>query len=108
MEIYFKTNKQARIFNDERAIKGKYSQAVAKALVRKLGMLRASETLDDYRVLDQRLELLTGGEYEYSIRLSANYRLIFSPIQPVLLKSDGGVDERNVREIVIEDVVDYH
>ena len=108
MEIYFKTNKQARVFNDERAIKGEYSQAVAKALVRKLGTLRAAETLADYRALDPRLELLTGGEYEYSVRLSANYRLVFSPTQPVALKLDGGVDERGVKVIVVVDVVDYH
>ena len=108
MEILFEYKKLARILNNERLIKGNYPQEIAKALKRKLGTLNAARTLADYRLTDVRLELLKDRTRRYSIRLSGNYRLIFTPALPVALKADGGIDEHAVEKIVVLDVVDYH
>lgn len=36
------------------------------------------------------------------------YRILFRPVDPVMLRTDGSVDADLVRSVVIEEVVDYH
>ena len=57
-----------------------------------------------------RPEALTGDRNgQFSMRVSANQRLIFEVAdQPLPLKLDGGIDLTLVRTIRILEVVDYH
>ena len=108
MKITCEDKKLGRDLADERNLRGRYRQAVSKAIMKKLGALNASETLAGYRKFDIRLEKLTGGIAEYSVHLSANWRLIFRPKEPIPRTPDGGIDEKEVKEIVLVNIVDYH
>lgn len=108
MEITCTDKKLNEELSDEKKLKGRYKQSVFKAIKRKIGILKASETLADYRKHDIRLELLMGGAAKYSIHLNANWRLIFTPKEPIPRYLDGGIDEKKVKEIVLVEIVDYH
>ena len=44
----------------------------------------------------------------FTVDLSENYRLCFSPAEPFLLKKDGGIDNKSVIAIVMTGIDDPH
>ena len=108
MRIECDDKKLAKGLADPKRLKGQYDPAVFKAFTRKIDALKAAESLATYRKYDIRLELLKGGGARYSVHLSANWRLIFQPKEPVPQTPVGGVDEKVVKEIVLLGIVDYH
>lgn len=108
MEIECEDKKLAKLLTEPQKLKGRYNPAVAKAIIKKVSTLGASKSLAVYRNHDIRLELLKGEFTRYSVHLSANWRMIFRPKEPIPRTPDGGVAEKEVKKIVILDVVDYH
>ena len=108
MQILCKNEKDEKLFNTERLLLGRFNKIIAKAIMKKTLLMRASTNLFEYRRADIRLELLRGGNYEYSVRLTGNWRLIFTPEPPITFKEDGGIDERAVESVVVLRVEDYH
>ena len=107
MQILYKNEKDKKLFNNERLLLGRFNKIIAKAIRKKTLLIRASTNLFEYRRADIRLELLKGGYYEYSVRLTGNWRLIFTPQQPITFKEDGGIAERAVESVVVLRVEDY-
>jgi len=89
----FRDTETERLFNRERG--SKLARPLQRAVLRKLLLLDAAESLDDLRVPPgNRLEKLAGDrEGQYSIRVNDQYRLCFRW---------EGADAHDV------EVVDYH
>ena len=83
---------------------------LASAIATRIKELQATSTLDDMRFLAGKIEELKGQRKgQFSIRLSANFRLIFEPNHdPVPTKADGGISWVAVTRVKILEVEDYH
>lgn len=81
-----------------------------KAIRRRLDDLADAAVLEDMRTLPGRCEELAGDRKgELSLRLDANWRLIFEPNDdPPAVKDDGGIDWTQVTTVKVIEVVDYH
>ena len=111
MEITFRTQKLARTFNSERYLKRAYGDRTARAVMRRLEVLKNARTLALVPTFPpDRLHLLIGKRSgQYAVDLVHPYRLVFKPDHdPVPLKEDGGIDKDGVTKIAILEVVDYH
>lgn len=87
-----------------------YGAELSKALQKRLSDLDSAQVLEDMKGLPGRCEELAGNRKgELSVRLSANFRLIFRPADdPPAVKDDGGIDWTQVCSIQILEVIDYH
>jgi plasmid maintenance system killer protein len=83
---------------------------LAAQLRRRLTQLSAASSLAVLIGAPGRPEALTGNRKgQFSMRVSANQRLIFEVAdQPLPLKAAGGIDLTLVRAIRILEVTDYH
>ena len=111
MEITFRTQKLKKDFDSERYLKRAYGDRMARAIMRRLAVLKNAGTLALVPTLPpDRLHLLTGNRRgQYAVDLVHPYRLVFKPNHdPVPLKEDGGIDKERVTKIIIREVVDYH
>lgn len=106
----FATDKLAKIMNSGAKLSQAYGPDLAKSIRRRLDELDAAISLDEMRTLPGRCEELTGDRAgKLSVRISANYRLIFQPNHiPVPARADGGLDWTLVTAIEVIEVVDYH
>jgi len=97
------------ILTRERELKRHYNK-LASAIATRIKELQATSTLDDMRFLAGKIEELKGQRKgQFSIRLSANFRLIFEPNHdPVPTKADGGISWVAVTRVKILEVEDYH
>lgn len=110
MEIQFKNEQLAKVFNNDKEAKRVHGVERAKKLRRRLDDLTAAENLAVMRSLPGRCHELKG-ELAGSLALDLDhpFRLIFeSADEPVPKKSDGGLDWTKVRRITILEVRDYH
>ena len=110
MEIVFATEKLAKVMNSDSKLGQAYGAELAKQIRKRLDDLDAAATLDVMKLLPGRCEELAG-DYagSLSLRLSANYRLIFRPNHdPRPTKPDGGLDWTQVSAIEVIEAVDYH
>ncbi len=110
MDIYFSSNKDARIFNSDRELQKKYEH-LARKIQQRLVELRAANTLAD--VSDspppRRHKLVNDSEGQWAVDLNGNKRLIFEPSNdPIPKTEDGAIDLTRVTEIMIIEVTDYH
>lgn len=111
MEITFRTQKLKKTFDSEKDLKRAYGDRMARAIMRRLAVLKNAGTLALVPTLSpDRLHLLTGNRHgQYAVDLVHPYRLVFKPNHdPVPLKEDGGIDKERVTKITIREVVDYH
>lgn len=72
--------------------------------------LSAVGVLSDLAATPGRLEALASNRKgQFSVRITANKRLIFAVAdEPIPVLADGGIDRARVRSIRILEVVDYH
>ena len=111
MEITFRTTKLKKTFDSEEDLTKAYGDRTARAVMRRLAVLKNARTLALVPTRPpERLHLLTGNRSgQYTVDLVHPYRLIFKPNHdPVPLKEDGGIDKDGVTKITILEVVDYH
>ncbi len=109
MEIEFSDVKTAELFNTEKKLRGRYGAESAKAIIKRLSDIEAAASLEDLRNLPGKWHELTG-DYRGCIacRLSGNQRLIVKPADPAPLKSDGGLNWKEVVTVCLVNVEDYH
>lgn len=110
MDIVFKDEKFEKECNNQRLL-GKNQGAVrAKKIRLRLDDLRDANSLEEMRNLPGRChELLYDRAGQLSLDLDHPYRLIFVPAhEPIPLKSDGGLDWKQVTAIKILGVEDTH
>jgi plasmid maintenance system killer protein len=110
MEIRFASGKFAREANDSRQLVRTYGDRRAKLIRRRLDELRAAESLADLRNLPgPRCHELRGDRKgQISVDLDHPYRLLFTPAEPVLYRTDGGLDWDRIESVVILGVEDTH
>lgn len=111
MQISFEQKDLADIMSNSRLLFKRYPGTRGKAIARRLDQLRAASCLEDLRNAPGRCEELRGNRQgQFSMRVDANYRIIFRPDHdPVPTKSDGGIDWTSITSIVIITLMeDYH
>lgn len=110
MDVAFATDKLAKTMNSDSKLSQTYGADLAKQIRKRLDDLDAAATLDDMRTLPGRCEELAGDRAGgLSVRLTANWRLIFKPDHdPPPTKEDGGLDWIQVTAVEVSEVVDYH
>ena len=110
MEITFSSDKLKKLLSDEAAMARAFGQ-MAKALRRRLTVLRAATCLDDVpRFPPDRCHQLTlNRDEQFAVDVKQPKRLIFDVANdPIPRKADGGIDLRNVTAIRLVEIADYH
>ena len=110
MEISFASQKLKKQLEDARLMQKAFGE-LAKPLMRRLAVLAAADVLADVPTGPPDVcHVLTGDrDGQISVRLSANWRLIFVPDHdPLPLTTAGGMDFAAISAITILGVVDYH
>ncbi len=110
MTVSVGSRKLAKVFAKPETIDKRFGTDLGKQVRKRLDDLVAAETLDDIRYAPGRFEELTGDRRgQFSLRVSANVRLIIEPANDAeCLKNDGGIDMRSVTAVRIVEIVDYH
>jgi len=111
VEIEFQTRKLQRIFNSAAELKREYEDRMARCIMLRLEVLRASPTLAEVPTSKPiRCHTLKGNRKGcFAVDLIHPYRLLFRPgDESISWKADGGLDLSRVNSIQITEVVDYH
>lgn len=114
MDISFRNNKTARIFNEEENLEKKHGSLRAKKIRIRMASLRAARTLADfsppYRKPERCHELTEGKRKgQLSMDLDHPYRLIFVPDHdPQPERPEGGLAWSRVTAIIILGIEDTH
>lgn len=106
----FASAKLTKTMNDDTKLVRAYGTDIAGQVRKRLDDLSAAATLEDMKTLPGRCEELSGERKgQLSVRLGANYRLIFEPYHdPIPTKLDGGLDWTHLTTIRVIEVIDYH
>ncbi|MEQ8190033.1 MAG: killer suppression protein [Candidatus Eremiobacterota bacterium] len=110
MDIIFEKDKLKEEYNNFKVLVKKYGDKRAKIIRQRLDDLSAAANLEVMRNLPGRCHELRGDrKWQLSMDAGHPYRLIFMPAnEPVPVKSDGGLDWKQVTVIKILGVVDTH
>lgn len=84
---------------------------MAKAIMRRMGVLRAARNLSQVPTSrpDRRHQLTEDRDEQYAVDLVQPKRLVFEVNHdPIPRKPDGGIDVDKVTAVTIVEVVDYH
>lgn len=106
MEVSLKSKKLRKCCEDIDEARRKYGDVQARVLIRRIGQLRANETLADVTTIPQvRLHALKQNRKgQFAVHLKHPYRLIFVPDQDQFDMNDWST----IRSIKIIEVDDYH
>jgi proteic killer suppression protein len=109
MKIFFASKKLAKQMSEPKEMRKAFGD-LAKPLERRLVALGEAFNLAAAFGAAGRLEPLAGDRQgQFSVRVSANYRLILEPAEDLLpLTEEGVVDLARVETVRILEVVDYH
>ena len=113
MDIFFKSTKVKKEFNEEKRLKKVHGELRTKKIGFRMAEFRAAPSLHDLGLPYDgpgRCHELTGGRKgQLSFDLDHPYRLIFVPYHdPVPVKKDGGLDWKQVTAIMIVGIEDTH
>ena len=111
MDIAFQTRRLAKTFNSAEALRKVYGEPRARAIMRRLAVLRAAGSLALVPTTppERRHQLQGDRGEQFAVDLTHPYRLIFVPNHGHCpRKDDGGIDLERVTAITIIEVVDYH
>lgn len=110
MDIYFKERRLQKACNSQQESIKTCGPEIAQKLRQRLAELYAADCLSDISFLPSpRLHELSGNwEGCFAVDLKHPFRLVFKPLDPVPLNSDGGIDRDQVTSILIIEVEDYH
>jgi len=111
LDISFKDNKLAKIFNSEKALVKAYGRANARKIMMRMTLLEGAETLADVPVTPPtRLHELKGKRKgQYAIDVQQPYRLILEPVTSRDRRvNKASTDLGAVTAIRIIAIEDYH
>lgn len=111
MEITYKNKKLKMLCESEKDLKKSHGKQNAKYIQVGLALLDSAPNLSKvYGVRRFGLHQLKGGRKgQFALKLHDGKRLVFKPkSDPVLQKSDGGIDEEKITEVTILEIVNYH
>lgn len=95
---------------DPKGASKKFGAEKAKMLQRRREQMTFAPTLKDFKDVHVHCEALTGDMAgEWSVRLTANWRLVFELAdEPLPRKEDGGIEITQVEAVRLLRVEDYH
>jgi len=111
LDIVFKSQRLAQIFNSEIILTKKYGIKVSRAIMIRMSVLSNARTLDLVpKTPPERCHQLKGSRKgQFAVDLDKTLRLIFKPNHEQTPRlDDGGIDLNGVTAIEILDVTDYH
>ncbi|RIK32764.1 MAG: killer suppression protein [Chloroflexi bacterium] len=110
MDVYFASERLAKLLQTPRACTREFGPANAKWIPRRLDNLRFAANLHVMYSLPGGLHPLHGDRAEtFAIKLQHGYRLIIAPADtPPPRKPDGGLDLEAIRSVTVLAVEDYH
>ena len=110
MQIRFQTRKTEKIFNSARKLQKEYGADRAKKIKLRMAVLRSAVNLAEVpeQKPERRHRLKGDRKDQFAVDLVHPYRLIFKPMDPVLMLGGGEIDLSKITEIVILRVEDYH
>ena len=110
MDILFRTSKLRKQCTDSAERRKAWGDKRAKKIALRLQTIDAADVLEDLRHAPGDFhELRRDRKGQLSCSLDGSYRLILeSADDPVPLKSDGGLDWKEVRSLLVIGVEDYH
>ena len=109
MEIIFHRRRLKDLLSNEKELRRRYGQVVAKKVILRMSLLREANTLEALRRGPGRCHELTGERSgQLSIDIDERNRLVFRPDKPVPHKEDGGLDWHKVERVVVIEITDYH
>lgn len=113
MDIFFKTRKLEKEFNEGAQLDRIHGAKRAKKIRMRMVALRAAQKLSDlgppYKKPERCHELKGNRKGQLSVDLDHPYRLVFTPEHdPVPTREDGGLDWSQVNAITILGVEDTH
>ena len=108
MNIQFDNDRLRHQISNERELRKKYGSNVAKQIQNRMLHLDASENLEELCTLPGNWKPLKyGRKNQYSARLSKKLRLIIKPDEQAR-KQDGSIDPKQVKNITVMEITDYH
>lgn len=110
MEIAFRTKKLAQTFNSASALRKAYGDRMARTIMTRLAVLRASPTLSMVPTLppNRRHQLHGNRAGRYAVDLIHPYRLIVEPADTPARKAGRDMNVDEVTAMTIIEVIDYH
>lgn len=110
MEVLFVSERIAKQFQSEQALRKTFGPENAKWIVKRMDNLRYADNLEVMRSLPGRTHELTGDRSgTLAIDLKHGRRLLIEPAdEPPPTKPDGGLDWQAVRSVIVIGVEDYH
>jgi toxin HigB-1 len=110
IEVSWSSRKLEKTCSDDRQGRRNWGADNWKLLKRRLVALLAAPTLADMEGVPGNCHELTADRSgEFSVSLWGPFSLIFCPDHdPVPTLDDGGIDRKQVTQIEIKEVVDYH
>ncbi|MBE5839683.1 plasmid maintenance system killer protein [Butyrivibrio sp.] len=103
MTLHYSDKKQDKILTSERLIKKTYGR-LSDGIINRLSEIRAADTLEDIpNVPPPRRHKLSGGENEWGLDVSRNYRIVICPYG----KYDVN-DLSTIAEVKLLRIEDYH
>jgi plasmid maintenance system killer protein len=110
LKITFKNRKLEKTLTDPTSL-AKSHGSLAKKIHQRLTELGDAESLEVMKtILAAKCHELSGSKKgEFAVTISANFRLIFEPNhQPIPRKPDGGLDWKEITDIQVNEIIDYH
>ena len=111
LKIKITTRRLAKSLNSDSEMKKRYGEPMAKAIARRLAVLRSAPNLAAVPMSKpERRHALKGKRAgQQAVDLVHPHRLVFAPAHdPLPERADGGLDEERVTAIEVMAVVDYH
>lgn len=107
MKILFDTKKIDKLCNNHQYSRKKIGVERARVLQRRLAGLSQVKRLGDFN-FGHPHPLKGDRKDQFSIRLDGDYRLAFKAVEPMPKTNDDIIDWRNVKQIIIIFIGDYH
>ena len=109
MDIHFASEKLRKVLSEEKSIIRKYGTACAKKIMARISALRAVSSWAELPNLPGNWHPLKADrQSEWSAELADGKRLIVLPHGDYKNREDGAVDLNSIREVMINEVIDYH
>ncbi|MCH7613248.1 MAG: system killer suppression protein [Candidatus Marinimicrobia bacterium] len=111
MDIDFKTSKLSKVFNSEKNLNKAYGKQRAKAIMRRMAVLRGAPSLADvpHQKPERRHQLTGNRKGKFAVDITRNERIVFLPNHnPVPTLDVGGIDLEKITAVKIIAVEDYH
>lgn len=111
MDITFRNEKLAKIFNSEKNLVREYDSENAKKIKQRMAVLMAATCLEEVpsHPPERKHELSGNRKNQFAVDLKHPQRLIFKPNHnPLPRRADGGLDLKRISAVTIIEVEDYH